>query len=435
MILDDYQTYIGVLATFLVLCLYNTLDNFILHTILKIGEGFVHLLNRDIDQIAKTYDKIFPILVEIRQKLEQLKKEKGITRTEEEKELNRIINDVQFTKYKFIDGAANIEKGLLDKRPKSDDTTEYEKEELTYVALSSLFFIIISMVVDCMNFIPLACRSMFLIFILVFSLPLYCLFYSLFLNGFESIASKLDHPFFNPKEKKVSLRMVVGIIITFIIWLLYSCVINKEFVSLLLLPLIWLTGIYYLLYQQVYNMRIKGKQINHIFVIKHSLYVTALALVCTLTIYSLKAVNFKLGLVFQINNSALDLVCSQTVAKYSCVIMFTLNTFLLPLVFGYILMNQERNRIKNEINQIREECSIPNNELLESLNRIREHIDRESINISVEEKSITENPHANKNTQKSLEERLKMRIGVSKWNEIKAIIRRMIRKFWRKRHK
>ena len=213
MILDDYQTYIGVLATFLVLCLYNTLDNFILHTILKIGEGFVHLLNSDIFQIRETYNKIiFPKQDEIRKKLERLKKEKGITKTtEEEKALNKIINNAQFTIHEFTNAADGIDKGALDKQP-TDNHSEYEKEELTFVALSSLFFIIITMVVDCIDFIPLTSRSMFLIFLLVLSTPLYCLFYSLFLNGFEYIASKLDNPFFNLKEKKVSLRMVVGLL-------------------------------------------------------------------------------------------------------------------------------------------------------------------------------------------------------------------------------
>lgn len=437
MILDDYQTYIGVLATFLVLCLYNTLDNFILHTILKIGESFVDLLNSDIFQIRReTYNKIFPIQDEIRKKLEKLKKEKGITKiTEEEKALNKIINDAQFSIHEFTNEADSIDKGALDKRPNTENKhSEYEKEELTFVALSSLIFIIITMVIDCMNFIPLAYRSMFLIFILMFSFPFYCLFYSLFLFSFDEIASWLNHPFFNPKEKKVSLRMMVGVAITILIWVLYSCIINNELISLFLLPLIWTLGIYYLLYQQVYNMRIRGKQINHIFVIQHSLYIAVLASVCSLAIFWIKATNINFNSIYPSDKSTFDLVCSQEVAKYSCVIMFTLNSFLMPLVCGYILMRREWKDVKNELNQIREKYSVEINRFLEDLNHISERIDEGGINVSIEEKVILEKSHTNKDNRKHLEKRLRILIGAAKWDKIKTKIKRMLRKAWRKRH-
>lgn len=374
---------------------------------------------------------------EIRKKLERLKKEKGFTKiTEEEKALNRIINDAQFSIHEFTNEADNIDKGALDKQTNTENKhSEYEKEELTFVALSSLIFIIITMVIDCMDFIPLAYRSMSLIFILMFSFPLYCLFYSLFLFSFDEIASWLNHPFFNPKEKKVSLRMMVGVVITIIIWVLYSCIINNELISLLLLPLIWTLGIYYLLYQQVYNMRIRGKQINHIFVIKHSLYIAGLASVCSLAIFCLKANNIIFDSIYPSDKSTFDLVCSQEVAKYSCVIMFTFNSFLMPLACGYILMRREWKDVKIELNQIREKYSVEINRFHEDLNHISKLIDEGSINVSIEEKVLLGKSHTKKDNRKYLEKRLRIRIGAAKWDKIKTLIKRMLRKAWRKRHK
>lgn len=371
MILGNYQTYIGVLATFLVLCLYNnTLGNFILHTILKVGEGFLDIIKSYVNKKKLIYDnQLYPKQDAIRKRLKECKNDHNrydLNKLKEaEKRINYILNRAPLKIQQFVKDALTVKKNYLDRLP---STNGNDREELTFVALSSLIYIIVTMVVDCLDVIPEAFRAMFIVFIIIFSIPLYYLYYSLFFSN----SGTPYNPFSSMKENN---GFVVFINI-FAVFFILIVSIKSHFIFCILCLLTIMMGIHDF-YLQDHTKKADQKAINHKFVIEHSAYTILFALICSCIFFYLKTIGVKLD-----NDLAYIVVSSSRVARYLCVIMFTSNSLFLPLLFGYYLMRKDIKIVRNEIDGISADYSNKINLLCDELDEINNRIDNGDYGIT-----------------------------------------------------
>ncbi len=154
-IFDSAQTYIGVLATFLVLCLFNNDNgNFLYSIFVKIGESIIKILTDYILELKHEINSIY-----------ENKKERKIERTSElqlkaniddKKKLLENRNAARIQENKFFMEAIVIMNRF---DPKKEIA---QKEELTYIALFSLIVIIVSMLVDFIELISIETRSIYI---------------------------------------------------------------------------------------------------------------------------------------------------------------------------------------------------------------------------------------------------------------------------------
>lgn len=354
-IFDSAQTYIGVLATFLVLCLFNNDNgNFLYSIFVKIGESIIKILTDYILELKHEINSIY-----------ENKKERKIERTSElqlkaniddKKKLLENRNAARIQENKFFMEAIVIMNRF---DPKKEIA---QKEELTYIALFSLIVIIVSMLVDFIELISIETRSIYINILISVSMV-----YSFFLyrNFFKENQRYKDSNIkneINPDFKKpVKKRVIIKAFSFFILWLFLSLFINTDWFSISLLPLILWVGFLFTKNKWL-DLCDKYNKYNRLFILKHSIYILIFSGFCAFLTKILISYNWiytffeqkeQIELLNDWNNSIV-LLQNPFLAKYISVVFFTLNGFFLPLLFGYIYLIRKEHRIIDEIKAVQE---------------------------------------------------------------------------------
>lgn len=355
-IFDSAQTYIGVLATFLVLCLFNNDNgNFLYSIFVKIGESIVKILTDYILELKHEINSIY-----------ENKKERKIERTSElqlkaniddKKKLLENRNAARMQENKFFMEAIVIMNRF---DPKKEIA---QKEELTYIALFSLIIIIVSMLVDFIELISIETRSIYINILISVSVV-----YSFFLyrNFFKENQQYKDFNIkneINPDrlKKPVKKRVIIKAFSFFVLWLFLSLFINTDWFSISLLPLTLWIGFLFTKNKWL-DLCDKYNKYNRLFILKHSIYILIFSGFCAFLTKILISYNWiytffeqkeQIELLNDWNNSIV-LLQNPFLAKYISVVFFTLNGFFLPLLFGYIYLIRKEHRIIDEIKAIQE---------------------------------------------------------------------------------
>ena len=355
-IFDSAQTYIGVLATFLVLCLFNNDNgNFLYSIFVKIGESIIKILTDYILELKHEINSIY-----------ENKKERKIERTSElqlkaniddKKKLLENRNAARIQENKFFMEAIVIMNRF---DPKKEIA---QKEELTYIALFLLIVIIVSMLVDFIELISIETRSIYINILISVSMV-----YSFFLyrNFFKENQRYKDSNIkneINPDrfKKPVKKRVIIKAFSFFILWLFLSLFINTDWFSISLLPLILWVGFLFTKNKWL-DLCDKYNKYNRLFILKHSIYILIFSGFCAFLTKILISYNWiytffeqkeQIELLNDWNNSIV-LLQNPFLAKYISVVFFTLNGFFLPLLFGYIYLIRKEHRIIDEIKAVQE---------------------------------------------------------------------------------
>ena len=170
--LDNAQTYIGVLATFIVLCLFNDREknkeekdtnksNFLLSILFKIGEEKLSLLKSQVKELQQDIYSVFENKGGASYRISELLNK--VETNEVRNNLLGILKAVRVQGNLFFK-EANIVISNLEEQEKQAQ----KREELTYVALLSLMLIIVVMLIDCITILPIgfSCKFTFLLMLI-----------------------------------------------------------------------------------------------------------------------------------------------------------------------------------------------------------------------------------------------------------------------------
>lgn len=358
LLLDGAQTYIGVLATFIVLCLFNNKGNedngnFLFSIFVKIGEGIQTFVTEYILELKYEINSIYENKEERRKERvsELLEKANPVNKTR--LLINR--NAARMQENKFFIEAMNIKNQF-------NPTNEIKKkEEFTFVALFSLIMILVIMFVDCLEFINIEIRVVYVnLLIALGCVYSYFLYRNFFIQNLANLSCEVQNENTPERFKKVDKGwMIVKVFLAFICWLILISFVNQTWLSVLLLPFI--LGIGFLLIKARWSeLCIRYSRYNRIFILKHSAYILLFAGGCTLLIHLLLSYDFlytymeQNGQIKMLSdwNEAIALLQNKSLAKYASLVFFTLNGFFLPLLFGYIYLFIKEHLIMNEIKKI-----------------------------------------------------------------------------------
>jgi len=348
--LDNAQTYIGVLATFIVLCLFNDREknkeekdtnksNFLLSILFKIGEEKLSLLKSQVKELQQDIYSVFENKGGASYRISEL-----LNKVETNEVRNNLLGVLRAVRVQgnLFFKEANIVISNLEEQEKQAQ----KREELTYVALLSLMLIIVVMLIDCITILPIGFSCKFTFLLMLIGGFYSAVLYKKYLN------QKLDNIIFDEKEvldkflKPSKGNMVIGMSLTFIGWnviALFIC--SKYFYVISLLCIIWF-GIWktkkkWMLLCEKYD------KYNRVFVLKHGIYIIIYSLVCALLLEIISYFSFiyKSNVIFNwqfyLNNWNMNIafLSNPILIKYTVLVFFTLNGLILPFLFGYLKWN------------------------------------------------------------------------------------------------
>lgn len=347
LIFEGSQTYLGVLATFLVLCLFISKSekesNFIIYTILKVGEDFVSHLKTLVEGIKaeirnqSNAEGSSAITGNPDLRFDQLPDSKRGPILKNRRD-NMMITQ------RFFHMATKISKEFDPYMHLSN------KEELPYIALICLCLIITALFVDCLGFIPIQTRCLFLNMLLVLSLLFIAVLYHKFFYDKDTRVE--EAPNIESTKKTSIICIVVGIITLQAFGLFVTPFICSPGIAITLLIIIQVFGLYSLKRRWIqlchqYNRYNRSMILNHyaIFII----YV----LVMTFVINFWKVILPSIG--YDANHckywmSTLSLMESHVFCYYFALVFFTFNTVFGPILAGFIYLKKKE---KNVIRTIR----------------------------------------------------------------------------------
>lgn len=363
--LDNAQTYIGVLATFIVLCLFNdkknssqenedngNQNNFLLSILSKVGEEKLYLLKKRVEELQQDIYSIFENKEGVSNRISSLLNKAKSNDTRHK--LLTILKAVRVQGNLFFKDA-NI---IISKLEKQEEQVQ-KREELTYIALLSLMLIIVIMFVDCITILPIrfSCKFAFLLMLIGG-------FYSAILYK-RYLTPKEDNIISNEKEiserflKPLKTKMIIGMSLTFMGWNIMALFVCSEYFYIISLICIiwcgiWLTKRKWLLLCEKYN------KYNRIFVLKHGIYIIIYSLVCTLLLEAMLYFSFIYELLAKFNwqlylnnwNVNITFLSNPVLTKYLVLIFFTLNGLVLPFLLGYLKWNKLEKEAIRELDKL-----------------------------------------------------------------------------------
>ena len=359
--LDNSQTYIGVLATFIVLCLFNDSENnkekdnsqsnFILSILFKIGEEKLSLLKNKVEELQQDIYYVFENKGGISSRISELLK-KVDSDNDTRNNLLGILKAVRVQGNLFFKEANAVVSYLEEQEKKVQ-----KKEELTYIALLSLILIIVVMFVDCITIFPKEFICKFTSLLILTSSFYSSLLYKKYMKidqddilvGKRYIAER----FMKPSKKS----MIMGMFLTFIGWNIIALFISSKYfyiISLLFVMClgIWKTKRKWMILCDKYN------KYSRVFVLKHGIYIIIYSLICAFFLELMSSFSpiLTTGSDWETNlnnwNMNVEFLSNPTIVKYITLIFFTLNGLILPFLLGYLKWNHlEKNAIK-ELNKL-----------------------------------------------------------------------------------
>ncbi len=245
-ILGNAQTYMGVLATFIVLCLFiskkdEETSNFIMYLMLKIRGEIIMLIDdhtKNLWQDIRTthnFDKISDLINSHNCKLDK------------KMDLIDIQFKVDMQKQLFFRKAENYLKSF------EPESTVREKEELSYVALFTMLLIVMVMLIDCTSLISIGLRAAIINMALITSCIWLCVLYHKFYQFASTVKDKPEDTSGHPNFLLMLAIMAFGMFL----WIGFSIVINTPLFSLIFYALI-MVGI-------IMIFKKKWISINHVY--------------------------------------------------------------------------------------------------------------------------------------------------------------------------
>lgn len=344
--LDNAQTYIGVLATFIVLCLFNekkkkndddNQSNFLLSILFKVGkerldllENYTKELQQDINLVFENKGGITSHISELLEKAED---------SDNKNKLLRILKEVRVQANLFFDEANAVITKL-----EEQEKLAQEREELTYIALISLMLIIFVMLVDCITILPIEFSCKFVLFTMLMGSVYSFILYKRYLQSEKKVKESFDREN-RPEQflKPSKMKMIIGLSLAFVIWNVISLFVNSKYFSFILLLCVLVFGVKYTK-QKWISLCAKYSRYNRVFILKHGLYIIGYSLFCAsfLEIMLSDSFIYDLGIIpnceLYMNNwvTNVSLLSDPTLIKYIVLIFFTLNGLILPFLLGYI---------------------------------------------------------------------------------------------------
>lgn len=358
------QTYLGVLATLIVLCLflYQSEDNsnFILSLIRKVAydfarhlSGIIRQLNAEIDTKykSKTNDEALNNLLD--------ENSTSMSAQKKDRLKQNLKGQMLLTQY-FTRNVTAIQKKFERLEVLKD------KEELPYIALLSLLLIITAMFVDCIGFISVEGRSLFLNILLGQSSFFIILLYHKYL--FNKPMEKVE----KPRRKLRFAIVLLSFIALPVVWLFISPAISTPEVAIGLL----------ILFMALSCWAIKGKYIrfchdhnryNRSLILTHYAgFVTMSLILWTMITYWSELITAFGYPVYQVEywRDIQSIISSQYVCYYFTLVFFSFNTLFGPLLAGIIFIKRQENGAIREVMECKDKAQEMLNELAEEYKRI-----------------------------------------------------------------
>ena len=361
-ILGNAQTYMGVLATFIVLCLFiskkdEETSNFIMYLMLKIRGEIIMLIDdhtKNLWQDIRTthnFDKISDLINSHNCKLDK------------KMDLIDIQFKVDMQKQLFFRKAEYYLKSF------EPESTVREKEELSYVALFTMLLIVMVMLIDCTSLISIGLRAAIINMALITSCIWLCVLYHKFYQFASTVKDKPEDTSGHPNFLLMLAIMAFGMFL----WIGFSIVINTPLFSLIFYALI-MVGIIMIFKKKWISINHVYNRYTRVFTINHFWYIMAFALCAVLSIHTLNDCMPKGD--YHSNISALyGLVSDPSVAKYFSIIFFSLNGFFLPIIIGYLYLRRRHNRINASIDELKEKVQSEAESAAADLKEIQEAIE------------------------------------------------------------
>lgn len=354
--LDNSQTYVGVLATFVVLCLFvarkNETSNFIIFTILKIAEESISHIDQHIDELKQKFSSVWDAKSKGDNNLKEL-----VDSIEDVDTKNKLSNkavDIKLVPFNF-----NAEAQTLANNYQPTEAFK-NKEELPYISLYTLLTIILVMFLDCLCFIPLCVRCRIVNFMLISSTIYTGVLYHKFLVDVSE--GEQNKTFDKPNR----IIIVGGLFLTFVIWNMLSLVVVSPLVNYLLL---WVSlGVWGGLSKRKWiKLAHRFEKYNRRFVITHFVYIALFSISCAAFTYILNIsldVTGDNGVYFKNWENNIKVFDSVDMAKYFSIAFFTLNSIALPLLMGYCFLYRREKNVLKRISNVQNTYTQLNDKLL-----------------------------------------------------------------------
>ena len=341
-IFDGSQTYLGVLATFLVLCIFISKSkeesNFIIYTILKVGEDFVNHLRTLVEGIK----------TEIRN---QSSGGSGITgsldirfdQLPDDKKGSVLKNrrDTMMITQRFFHTATKISEEFAPDRHLRD------KEELPYIALICLCLIITSLFVDCLGFIPMQMRCLFLNMLLALSLLFIVVIYHKFFYDKYAIVEDVES--LESTRKPSVFLILIGFIGMPLFWLFVAPFVCSPAIAITLLITIQVFGGFAVKRKWI-QLCHRYNRYNRSMILKHyAIFIIYVLLMCVVINYweaVLPTIGYNTDHCKYWSDTVI-LMESQVFCYYFALVFFTFNAVFGPILAGFVyLKRKERNVIR-----------------------------------------------------------------------------------------
>lgn len=330
--LGDSQTYIGVLSTFIVLCLFmaknEETSNFIIFTILKIAQDSRKQLNDHISALRNEFNSLWggeglgtEIFTDFIGKINDEDKSKL---------LSEKIRDIKLMSQSF----ANQAYTLSDKY--HPEELLKDKEEFPFISLHALLMSILVMLIDCVECIDLSIRCEYVNILLIFSSLQICVLYHKF---FHTSAPDSKPAIDKTRVKTKRWRMAILILLCFTIWMALSLFICEPIVCYFLLWGITAIGVALIKRKHVASAH-QQNNYNRRYVIKHFCYLTIATFLCVGLLHTYTwLLGFFIPSEYMTNLAGGSSFLERAdLAKYMSITYFTLNAIALPLFFGYLFL-------------------------------------------------------------------------------------------------
>lgn len=386
-ILNDAQTFIGVLATFVVLCLFslrgksredteskNTSDsgernddsNFIYSLIRQVGIDSLQILKKRNEDLRKPYDAYYD-----KKGIDGKSKYQAALENADkvpDKNYRQLLMEARAKhETSFLAFTNNANKKLVDFEKNQRMGL---KDELTFVSLIILIYIVLLMLIDVLSFISIGIRALVMNTLIACSIPFIVYLYIRFLKINADNSSKRKYHPWN------GFSIVIAAIAPVFLWCLMSCFIVNPVVSLALFPATM--GLFYVCFaKRLVNQMTFGEDFTRSFILRESVYIFVMAIaICAFFIiakkytflYDVFGCNYKVY--FHNWNNTIDLLLNPVITKYIVVSYFSLNVFILPILLGYIYIQRMMNRLKEEIDDMFESTKVSMQEAINNFESI-----------------------------------------------------------------
>lgn len=351
-LLDGTQTLLGVLLTFIVLCLFNNDSNFLLTLICNMVADFTANLKDKIDEINKQIE-------------------------EEKKQSNAAMGEIANNRSYWVSQSKKwpeLNKALMDNNKEELDVRnqilkdvdpELEsykasgnqlkmKEENRFISLYFLILMLIVMTMDaCCVGKDVGCIFLILENVITFYFT-GCLWLRFWVEKDKGLVKYNEH-------KHIFIIVFLGVLVMVTVWvaLMTFSILPSTLLWLLTIGTITLVVVafsYWLMHKFRYSVRY-----NNQFIIKHALYIAFVSMVVTCILFffcSIDVENFeeyRYMMLYNLQENVKNIAESIYWVRLIFIILCAANTFFIPLLIGYFYNHTKAKHILQIMNRSKDE--------------------------------------------------------------------------------